>query len=99
MLPSRCHSVDRFRGILFFSGPLVPRENPGTAAGRLQLDAFVRSYIRDRLAYRSIAVEDGKQAYEIEDSIKGGVFGERPFLNPRYRTTADDVVLRNHRPG
>ena len=50
--------------------------------GRLQLDALVRGYIRDRLAYRFISAEDGKQAYEVENAIKRGALGERPLLNP-----------------
>jgi len=54
--------------------------------GRLQVDALVRAYIRDRLAYRFIATEDGKQAYEVEDSIKRGALGERPLLNPARNT-------------
>ena len=50
--------------------------------GRLQLDTLVRGYIRDRLAYRFISAEDGKQAYEVENAIKRGALGERPLLNP-----------------
>jgi len=56
-------------------------------SGRVQLE-LVRAYIRDRLAYRFIAAEDGKQAYEVEveDAIKRGALGERPMLNPALNT-------------
>ena len=59
--------------------------------GRLQLDALVRGYIRDRLAYRFISAEDGKQAYEVENAIKRG-----RLANVRYsiRPKCGGVVVQ-----
>jgi hypothetical protein len=53
------------------------------AAGRHQMDAFVRRYIHENLSYRFVVLPDGAAAYAVETTIKNGGWGHgRPFLNP-----------------
>jgi hypothetical protein len=46
------------------------------------MDALVRVFIHDRLAYRFVVVPDGATALQIEDLVKRGALGSRPLLNP-----------------
>lgn len=53
------------------------------SAGRLSLDGLTRDYIRDRLAYRYVILNDWRAAMELEDVIrKAGLANHRPLLNP-----------------
>jgi Mg-chelatase subunit ChlD len=53
------------------------------AAGRHQMDAFVRRYIHENLCYRFVVLPDGKTAYDVEASIKSGKWKHgAPLLNP-----------------
>ena len=53
------------------------------AAGRHQIDAFVRRYIHENLCYRFVMLPDGVAAYRVEKAIKAGAWGNgRPLLNP-----------------
>jgi hypothetical protein len=53
------------------------------AAGRHEMDAYVRRYIHDELLYRYTIVESGREALLIEAAIKSGAWGRgRPLLNP-----------------
>ena len=53
------------------------------ASGRHQMDAFVRRYIHENLAYRFVMLPDGAAAYAVEAAIKNGEWEHgRPFLNP-----------------
>ena len=53
------------------------------ASGRHQMDAFVRRYIHENLAYRFVVVPDGATAYTVEAAVKSGKWEHgRPLLNP-----------------
>jgi hypothetical protein len=53
------------------------------AAGRHQMDAFVRRYIDENLSYRFVKLADGKAANALEAAIKCGKWDPgRPLLNP-----------------
>lgn len=64
--------------------PLLSAEQIGLiAAGRHQMDAFVRLYIHDYLRYRYCVTPDGATAYAVETAIKdGALHAGRPMLNP-----------------
>ncbi len=53
------------------------------AAGRHQMDAFVRRYIHENLVYRFVMLPNGAAAYAVEAAIKSGDWDYgRPLLNP-----------------
>jgi len=53
------------------------------AQGSVSLDQRTREYIREKLAYRFVVVEDGFTAFSIESYIKlNGLGGKQPYLNP-----------------
>ena len=53
------------------------------AAGRHQMDAFVRRYIDENLSYRFVKLADGKAANALEAAIKSGKWERgRPLLSP-----------------
>ena len=52
------------------------------AEARTSLDALVRQYIHDRLAYRFVAIRDSVTCLDVETAIKRGALGARPLLNP-----------------
>lgn len=58
-------------------------ELEAVAERTLELDALVRRYIADRLAFRWVETPDGKTAAAVERKIQGGhwIHGQ-PFLNP-----------------
>src|SRR5262245_7824065 len=52
-------------------------------SGRHQMDAFVRRYIHENLAYRFMMLPDVAAAFAAEVAIKSGKWEHgRPFLNP-----------------
>ena len=62
---------------------LSQKDIPAIAAGRHQMDAFVRRYIHENLSYRFVMVPDGATALAVEATLKRGqwAFGY-PLLNP-----------------
>lgn len=51
--------------------------------GRLSLDDLTRLYIRERLTYRFIEVNDARTARSLEKAIRsGGLTAGKPVLNP-----------------
>src|SRR5262245_52413579 len=52
------------------------------ASGRLRLDGRVRDYVRSRLGYRFVAVDDYSLALRVEAAVKRGALGAgKPLLN------------------
>jgi hypothetical protein len=65
-------------------GTLSPAEIAQIAAGELSLDARIRRYIHEHLAYRWVEMPDGASAYVLEAQIcRGGLPAGLPLLNPR----------------
>lgn len=64
--------------------PTLSKEDiAAIAAGRHQMDAFVRRYIHGNLCYRFVMLPDGAAAYAVEAAIKSGTWEYgRPLLNP-----------------
>lgn len=53
------------------------------AAGRHQMDAFVRRYIHENLSYRFVVVPDAATAFALEAALKSGEWAHgHPLLNP-----------------
>jgi hypothetical protein len=62
---------------------LTQEDITAIAAGRHQMDAFVRRHIHESLSYRFVMVVDGAAASAIEAAIKSGNWAHgRPLLNP-----------------
>jgi hypothetical protein len=61
-------------------GGLTPDELAEIGAGRLSLDARTREYIRSHSFFRYVTVDSIEAARRMEDAIKGGAFGAKPFL-------------------
>jgi hypothetical protein len=64
--------------------PSLDREAiAGIASGTLALDAVVKRYVHERLAYRFVVVPDGRTASELERRVRRGALAVgRPLLNP-----------------
>ena len=66
------------------------------AAGRLSLDALVRTLIHTYLAYRFIEVADGAEAQRIEAAIQIGVLAAgKPLLSLRQSSTTIHRMARS----
>ncbi len=63
---------------------LSQRELDEVAAGRLHLDQAARSYFHERLSYRFVVTEGGKEAHDLERTIREtGLEGTKPVFNPQ----------------
>ena len=64
--------------------PTLDREHiAAIGRGEMSLDAFVKDYIHEHLAYRFLVVESGRAAQELEAQLRAGALeAGRPRLNP-----------------
>lgn len=65
--------------------PTLTQDQISAAAkGELSLDLVTRNYIRNRLSYRFVVTDDGREALALERQIQSfGIGGSVPLLNPR----------------
>jgi hypothetical protein len=62
---------------------LTPDEISLIGRGQLSLDAKVRDFIRANLQFRFVVTRDGRDAAELERTIRHGALpAGKPFLNP-----------------
>lgn len=63
-------------------GTLSADEINKISANILSLDQLVKRYIHERLTFRFIETDSGAEALAIEEEVKKGCLGQKPFLNP-----------------
>lgn len=63
-------------------GTLTADEIHEIGTNTLSLDQAVKRYIHEHLSFRFIETDSGAEALSIEEEIKKGCLGQKPFLNP-----------------
>ena len=80
-------------GDRFVVPELSPSQRQQLAAGTLSLDSLIRSFVRERLAYRFVVTADGTEAAELEGVVRrGGLSVGKPYLNPLGRGGSTSAV-------
>jgi hypothetical protein len=62
---------------------LTEGERSGLATGEILLDVLTRQYIRERLGYRYVTADSGREAFDLEREVqRGALAAGKPLLNP-----------------